>query len=125
MGLLAPMTTYMIDLDTTTTTPASNVNNVGADGVQISRQEDFEGRSNKTVDNTVIIGCSAGGSAIVLVSIVVIGMCLWKSRSSSRNSPVEVDENTVYGTYAYGDDPDDDDYITAEDKNPYYESSGL
>ena len=73
-----------------------------------------------------IIACSAGGSAIVLISIFVIGMCLWKSRSSQRNSPMEVDENTVYGTYAYGDDPDDDDYITAEDKNPYYEeSSGL
>ena len=126
MGLLAPMTTYKIDLDTTTTTPASNVNNLSAEGGQISRPEDGEeGRSNKTVENTVIIGCSAGGSAIVLILVVVISLCRWKSRSSSRNSPEEVDKNTVYGTYAYGDDPDDEDYITMEDKNPNYEPSDM
>ena len=76
-----------------------------------------------TPDGTIIFAVSAGGSALVLVLIIAIALCLRrKSRSSPRNSPEEVDENHMYGTYGYGDDPD---YITAEDSNPYYGSSDM
>ena len=83
--------------------------------------EPKEETTTQAPDGTIIFAVSAGGSALVLVLIIAIALCLRRrSQSSPRNSPEEVDENHMYGTYGYGDDPDDPDYITAEDSNPYY-----
>ena len=57
---------------------------------------------------------------IVLVLIVVIALCLRKSRSSPKNSPEEVDENPDYDIYS--DNPEDD-YIRFEDNNENYYAS--
>ena len=79
---------------------------------------------DETADTTlIIIACSVGGLVIAIALIVALVLCLKrKSRSSPKNSPEHMDENHTYGTYAYGDDPAGDDYITVEDTNAYYGS---
>jgi len=101
-----------------TTTLTVTENTVVTNERVFRREEDDGGSENN--NNTIVVAGSVGGSAVVLVSLVGIGLWRKKSRSSPEKSPEDVDENPVYGIYS--DNPEDD-YITFEDNNENYYAS--